>query len=167
MLRFALLLSCTSACAGGQTGEITTLSMCEVVTARVPIGELNAAEREGLARASADRTAALAWTDTTAATSLSLTLEHTDAMASRVGPGGCAKAVRVPAAVHIATADGRLAADVEAVIELNGLTAVVQGAAVSGLYDGAEPMDLTFWREDSETSSRGEISVNGTPVASF
>lgn len=158
-------------CSGGQTGEITELSLCERVVERLPIVDLPQDTQALLQSATERREAELSWADDGSSTQLELETELESAMADRIGPGDCQPIVRVPARVHLQTHDERLDLRVGAWIDLAGEVATIQGGAAVESLNGRDPLEdeieVWLWMEQSDGERTGMLSFGGTPAAEF
>ena len=164
---FGLLLL---GCAGGQTGEITELTLCERVVERLPIVDLPEDISDLLASATERREAELRWADDEV-TKVELEAELESETADRIGPGDCASLWRVPANVHVKTRDDRLDLTVGASIDLANEVVTIQGGAAVTSLNGSDSLEdeveVWLWVEQTDGGRVGELSVGGTPAAEF
>ena len=160
-------------CAGGQTGEITELSLCERVVERLPIADLPEDTQALLASATESQQAELTWADDGTTTTVELELELDSDLADRIGPGDCASIVRIPASVHLTTSDERLDLTLGALIDLAEAEEVVtiQGGdavtSLNGRDEVDELIEVWVWMEQTDDERVGELSFGGTPAAAF
>jgi hypothetical protein len=169
-MRPALVLLVLAGCTGGQTGEITELSLCERVVERVPLADLPMHTREALDSATARHETALTWSDG-AATVVVADPELATATADRLGPHPCQPVVRVPVAIPISTADGRIDLVVHGLADVAGDVVTMQGGAHVTSLNGRDQLEaeteVWLWIEQTADSFGGELSLDGIPVAAF
>jgi hypothetical protein len=162
-----LLLGCT----GGQTGEITELSLCERVVERLPVTDLPAHTREALGAATAPHETELTWSEDGSSSAIVIDAELETETADRIGPHPCAPIVRLPVRVHLSTADGRVELDVHGLADVLGDAVTVQGGARVTSLGGRDMLEaeteVWLWMEQTPDSFRGELSFGGTPAAAF
>jgi hypothetical protein len=175
-MRWALalpLLLLALGCEGGQTGEITQLSECERVVARVPIVDLPQDARVLLASATASREAELRWDGDGAITQVEVEASLESETADRIGPGSCASILRVPASVHLATRDERLDVTVDALIDLAETEQLItiQGGAAAASLNGRDQLEdsveVWLWMEQQGGERTATLTFDGAPAASF
>ena len=171
-MRWAIALLALG-CAGGQTGEITELTLCERVVERVVIADLPQDERARLASATESREAELRWEDDDTTTQLEIETELDRETADRIGPADCPSIVRVPASVHLATRDERLDLGVDALIDVaeDEEAVTLQGGAAVMSLNGRdqleEVVEVWLWMSQMGVVRMGEVSFGGTPAAAF
>jgi hypothetical protein len=157
-------------CTGGQTGEITTLTMCEELVARVPITELPSETAALLEVALEPKSAELAWVEGDS-TAIEVDASTEGETADRLGPYDCAETVRVPARIHASTGDGRIDVTVPGFIDLTDGSALVFGFAGVTSLNGRDPLaaevQLSIWMELRGSVLTGDVSIDGEPAASF
>lgn len=169
-MRPALVLLVLAGCTGGQTGEITELSLCERVVERVPLADLPADTREALDRAIARHETALAWSDGPTTTAVVDPELETDT-ADRVGPHPCQPIVRVPVAIQVSTADGRIDLVVRGLADVAGDVVTMQGGAHVTSLNGRDQLEaeteVWLWIEPTTEGLSGELTLDGLPAAAF
>jgi hypothetical protein len=158
-------------CSGGQTGEITELSLCERVVERLPIVDLPEPTQALLESATKRGETELNWTDDGSTTQVAIETELESESADRIGPGECTPIVRVPARVHVKTRDERLDVSVGALIDLAGEVVTIQGGDAVESLNGRDPLaeevEVWLWMEHADGERVGTLSFGGTPAAEF
>lgn len=111
VLAAVVLVSGTSGCSGGQTGEITEPTRCERVTEEVAREHLPSEIQAAIEAAERTTGAALEWTHADGAASrLSLSLAHDGDAFERLGDDACPPSWRASYMLHATTEDTRFAA---------------------------------------------------------